>query len=260
MSTLPQYHTFHPSPTRRTAPPGFLVPPKPRNTPIERMTVRELRDARARNARVLTEPTASTSTYAQRVAEEQARIEFRLIELVGIEEIQSRLEGTQLSDPDVKMNVEVESPPLPQYKAISAKQRALAKFASHAARQQGPTSGLSLQEAIQIEQEAHAADRKRQEELAEKRRRQGHIAAGEQLTRAEREARMWAFMNYKPTDSDMEDDVGDDDDDDDPATWFDDDQDDGRKGQDIIEPDLDDYSSIIRIDDSRIPWSIPREE
>lgn len=53
-----------------------------------------------------------------------------MVELVSIEEIQNRLEGTQLSDPDVKMNVEVESPPVPQYQAISAKQRALAKFVS----------------------------------------------------------------------------------------------------------------------------------
>lgn len=64
------------------------------------------------------------------MAEEQAQIESRLVELVGVEEIQNQLEGTQLNDPDVKMNVEVESPPLPQYKAISAKQRALAKFVS----------------------------------------------------------------------------------------------------------------------------------
>jgi len=44
-------------------------------------------------------------------------------------------------------------------------------------------------------------------------------------------------------------------DDDDPSTWFEDDQDDGRKGQDIIEPDYDDLSSVIRIDESRINYS-----
>ncbi|KAH9938546.1 uncharacterized protein B0H18DRAFT_18869 [Fomitopsis serialis] len=259
MASPPRSPTAPRSSPTRTAPPGFLVPPKPRNTPIARMTVRELRDARARNARMLAEPTASTSAYARRVAAEQAQIESRLVELVGIDEIQNQLEGTRLSDPDAQMNVDVASPPLPQYKAISAKQRALAKFASHASHQNGPSSGLSFQEAIQIEQEAHMADLKRQEELAEKRRRQGYIDDGEQLTRAEREARMWAFMNHKPTDSDLEDDDYDEDDDD-PATWFVDDQDDGRKGQDIVEPDVDDYSSIIRIDESRIPWSIPREE
>ena len=54
--------------------------------------------------------------------------------------------------------------------------------------------------------------------------------------------------NYKPSESDLEDD-DDEDEDDDPASWFEDDQDDGRKGQDIIEPDFEDYSDIIDDDD-----------
>jgi len=45
-------------------------------------------------------------------------------------------------------------------------------------------------------------------------------------------------------------------DDDDPSTWFEDDQDDGRKGQDIIEPDYDDLSNVIRIDENRINYNI----
>lgn len=61
--------------------------------------------------------------------------------------------------------------------------------------------------------------------------------------------------NHKPTESDMEDD-SDDDSDEDPANWFEDDQDDGRKGQDIVEPDYEDLSSIIRIDESRIPRNV----
>ena len=51
----------------------------------------------------------------------------------------------------------------------------------------------------------------------------------------------------------MEDD-DDDDDDDDPATWFEDDQDDGRKGQDIVEPDVEDLANFIRVDEGRIPY------
>ena len=43
--------------------------------------------------------------------------------------------------------------------------------------------------------------------------------------------------------------------DDDPANWFEDDQDDGRKGQDIVEPDMEDYSDIIRIDESKLHYS-----
>jgi len=61
--------------------------------------------------------------------------------------------------------------------------------------------------------------------------------------------------NYKPSESDLEDDDGDDPDDEDPSTWFDDDQDDGRKDQDIIEPDVEDLSDIIRVDTSRVYYN-----
>ena len=62
------------------------------------------------------------------------------------------------------------------------------------------------------------------------------------------------LRNHKPTESDLEDD-SDDEEDDDPATWFEDDQDDGRKGQDIIEPDVEDFSDILRIDKSRMHYN-----
>lgn len=52
--------------------------------------------------------------------------------------------------------------------------------------------------------------------------------------------------NYKPSESDLED-VDDDDEDDDPAGWFEDDQDDGRKGQNIVEPDEEDPESLHNI-------------
>lgn len=65
-----------------------------------------------------------------------------------------------------------------------------------------------------------------------------------------------ASRNYKPTDSDLEDmDDDDDDDDSDPSAWFQDDQDDGIKGQDIVPPDLEDLSDIIRVDESKIRYS-----
>jgi hypothetical protein len=60
----------------------------------------------------------------------------------------------------------------------------------------------------------------------------------------------------------MEDD-DDDESDEDPATWFEDDQDDGRKGQDIVLPDPEDLSDIIRVDASMIQYStfyVPRDE
>jgi len=64
-----------------------------------------------------------------------------------------------------------------------------------------------------------------------------------------------AFRNYKPSESDLENDDDDGSDDEDPSTWFDDDQDDGRKGQDIVEPDAEDLSNIIRVDTSRIYYN-----
>ena len=53
------------------------------------------------------------------------------------------------------------------------------------------------------------------------------------------------FGNYKPSESDLEDDGYDDSEDGDPSTWYIDDQDDGLKGQDIIGPDPEDMSYII---------------
>lgn len=40
-------------------------------------------------------------------------------------------------------------------------------------------------------------------------------------------------------------------DDDDPANWFHDDEDDGIKGQLIVQPDNEDYSAVIRIDETK---------
>lgn len=61
----------------------------------------------------------------------------------------------------------------------------------------------------------------------------------------------------------MEDDSDEDEDDDDPSSWFEDDQDDGRKGQDIIEPDEEDYYDIIRVDAAKVRYSTffePRDD
>lgn len=68
--------------------------------------------------------------------------------------------------------------------------------------------------------------------------------------------------NHKPTESDLEDD-SEEEEDDDPANWFDDDQDDGRKDQNIVYPDEEDYSDVIRVDGSRTQYSTfyePRDE
>jgi hypothetical protein len=131
---------------------------------------------------------------------------------------------------------------------------------------------LSAEEADALEQRGHALDAERRLRNTEKMKKQGLPINGEVLTPAEQEARIWAFMlvtsfgrmfpdvnkyfrTYKPTESDLEDDDDEsiDPDDDNPANWFEDDQDDGRKCQDIIDPDVEDMSDIIRVDYSRIP-------
>ncbi|KAI0921341.1 hypothetical protein AcW1_004655 [Taiwanofungus camphoratus] len=243
-------------PRKPVVPHGFIAPPKPRQIP--KMTVRELRDLHARNARILAAPTASTSASVQKLSAQQAEIEARLVELVGVETIQNQLEQTKIDDEEA-MNVDSSPQQPPQVRAIDTKRRALARFAPKITSRNPNDDSFTFEEAVRIEQEAHARDLKRQQELEERKRRQGVPIRGEVLTRHEREARMWAFMSYKPTESDLEDD-DEDEDGDDPSTWFEDDQDDGRKGQNIVEPDDEDISHIIRIDDSRIPYSLPREE
>ncbi|KAH8986163.1 hypothetical protein EDB83DRAFT_2514661 [Lactarius deliciosus] len=231
--------------------PGFRVPPKPKPPPIGELTIRELRDLYERNAKILATPAPSTSTYVPRIMAEQARIEAQLLELEGMQDIQVGLELARISE-DEPMRVDV-APEQPR--PIEAKLRALDKF-GNTFRGEKVVQGLSFEEAAELEQRAHAADLERKQRLLEKRQKQGlGMVKDRVLTREEQEARIWAFMNYKPSDSDLEDDDGDDLDDEDPSTWFDDDQDDGRKDQDIIEPDVEDLSDIIRVDTTRIYYN-----
>jgi len=51
-----------------------------------------------------------------------------------------------------------------------------------------------MQEAIELERQAHLQDKERQERIAEKKKRLGMTTQGEVLTRQEREARIWAYM------------------------------------------------------------------
>ncbi|PPQ83257.1 hypothetical protein CVT25_003996 [Psilocybe cyanescens] len=243
-------------PVRRKNPilPGFRAPPRPNQRPIAQMTVRELQDRHNFNAKLLASPEASTSTYAQRVLAEQAEVESRLLELNGMEVINSGLRKTRIGDGG-DMLVDVPREP-PTSRTLAAKQKALSQFVSNTNNPSNHVGSLSMQEAIELERQAHLQDKERQERIAEKRRRLGYSVDGEVLTRQEREARVLAYFNHKPTESDMEDDDDDEDDDedDDPASWFEDDQDDGRKGQDIVEPDVEDLSDIIRIDENKLRY------
>jgi len=166
-----------------------------------------------------------------------------------LDAINTGLKNTVLAGDE---DMAVDPPPEPfTNPMLEAKRRALSRFGP--ANDGTAIGSLSMQEAIQLEQAAHQADKQKQERLLQKRQQMGMPIPGEQLTRQEREARMWAFLNHKPTESDLEDDSEDEyDDDDDPATWFSDDEDDGRKGQLIVEPDEEDYTNIIRIDSSKL--------
>jgi hypothetical protein len=234
---------------------------------------------------------------------EQAKIEAQLLELEGMRDIQVGLEVTHINE-DEQMCVDKAPEPRP----IEAKLRALEKFVrvappfpfplphylffatgfilfilmvlcqGSAIRQQygDKVPGLSLEEAVELEQQAHAADLERKRRLLERRQKQGLVTVKDRtLSREEQEARIWAFMcddladlittdlvlmsatfrNYKPSESDLEDDDDDISEDEDPSTWFYDDQDDGRKGQDIVEPDAEDISDLIRVDASRIYYN-----
>lgn len=55
-------------------------------------------------------------------------------------------------------------------------------------------SSITLQEAIELEQRAHVQDAERQQRLDQRNRRIGLPVRGEVLSRAEIDARMWAFM------------------------------------------------------------------
>jgi len=56
------------------------------------------------------------------------------------------------------------------------------------------SGGMTFEEAVRIEQEAHAQDQLRHQQAEERRRKQGLLLKGEKLSKEEMEARMWAFV------------------------------------------------------------------
>lgn len=126
-----------------------------------------------------------------------------------MDDIRAGLASTHLSG-DSAMPVDATEPMSP----ITAKSRALARSVrpsytcytdisscySLQARQVSKASGFTMEEAMELERQAHIQDVKRQEELLEKRRRRGLPIKGEVLTRQEQEARIWAFMFVRNVD------------------------------------------------------------
>jgi hypothetical protein len=154
----------------------------------------------------------STSTYYERISAEQTAIEAQLLELVDVEAMNSKLQNTTIKgETDMMVDIpEGPSPPALSLRMLSAKQRALALYVRHpsliphietldsvlqSAREDLPTVGsFSFQEAVEIEQRAHAADQARQERINDKKKRMGLSIKGEVLTREEKDARMYAFL------------------------------------------------------------------
>ena len=74
----------------------------------------------------MTSSAASTSTYVQRISAEQAAIEARLVELDGMETIQTGLKNTKIRGEE---DMNVDSPPEPPVsRTIEAKRKALSRF------------------------------------------------------------------------------------------------------------------------------------
>lgn len=211
--------------------------------------IRELNDLYNFNERILASPDASTSSYFPRISAEQLAIKSRLVDLQGVEAINAGLMRTSIRHDE----------PEASSRAIEAKRKAISRFANnheHSTGRKGVVA-LGLDEAVELQRQSHAAEVQRQQAAQARRERLGMPPTrDETLTKKEREARIWAFMKHQPTDSDLEDEDDYDSDDDDPATWFDDEEGDGVKGQNIVEPDAEDYTDIIRVDTHRMNYNI----
>lgn len=151
----------------------------------------------------------STSTYVTRIQAEQAKIEVRIFELEDVKNIQDGLRRVTLKTEE-DMNVDMPMEPA-IVRPIAAKERALAKYVSlavvvitnspdhvlqalHAS--QGPiiASGFSLQEAVQLEQQAHLLDLERKQRVLEKKQQRAQAMERGGSSERERAARILAFM------------------------------------------------------------------
>jgi len=229
---------------KKPPPPRFIPAPKPKTRRIEELTIRELEDTYHRNLTILSKPSGSRCSHIPRINAEQASIETRLIEL-GVRELGNALSATHLTPPE---GVNEAHP-------VDSKRRAIEKSAPPATNLANSLL-LPLNEAIAIEQEAHQEQLAKQHRQWERRHITGRIMPGEVLTMKEREQRISAFMNYKATNSDLEDENEEDNDDmdsvdsDDSVNWVDPYKDDSEKGHPLVYPDEMEY--IIQVDRSHI--------
>lgn len=143
------------SPTRSTMrhkmaiPSGFRPAPKPKRTPIAEMSVRELQDLHNTNTRLLASPYVSLSarpakqlltpshpsrestsadahSWITRVTAEQDAIQGRLVELLGVDAINTGLKNTTIKGED---DMSVDPSPEPYTSpTLEAKRKALSRF------------------------------------------------------------------------------------------------------------------------------------
>jgi hypothetical protein len=130
-------------------PPGFRPAPKPKRTPISEMSLRELQDLHSTNKRLLATPyvaatvsrhppvsrrsnysrestSADAESWIVRVTAEQAAVEARLVETLGIDSINTGLKNTAIKGED---DMNVDPPPEPHTSpTLMAKRKALSKF------------------------------------------------------------------------------------------------------------------------------------
>lgn len=230
------------SPMKKTrqVPTGFRAPPKPKFDPTK-LSERELRDTYRRNENILASSSPSAS-FVPRLQTEQTAIQTHL---------------EQLSRKDLEDNMgmlTVSGPSNPESSTLRTKRRILASYSSATDdTNHGSGSTFTVQQAMEIERKAHMADLERKQRVAARRLEHGLPGPDEQLTQKERNQRIWAFMNYRPTDSDMEDE----DDDEDSLSWLDEEEDESRRNPNAIDPDIPDYltpeelSNILCVDESR---------
>ncbi|KAH9076968.1 hypothetical protein EDB83DRAFT_2514690 [Lactarius deliciosus] len=198
--------------------PGFRVPPKPKLSPIRELIIQELRDLY--DPRSSPRPPSIALFWrpphrrtSPRIMAGQTQIEAQLLELAGMRDVQGNtFRGEKVAQ------------------------------------------GSSFEEAAQVVQRAHAADLERKQRLLEKRQKHGLLNVKDRTypQNCGFDGRCTTSKNYKLFESDVEVDDSDDTGNEDPFTWFDDDQDDGRKDRDIIEPDVEGLSDVIRVDTSKI--------
>jgi len=228
----------------------MLRAPRPKQIPIEELSFDDLRNRYQDNKNLLSKTAASSSTFVERITAEQAKIQARISEMESLEAIQKGMKKTTIDEDGMAVDLPEPSP------AMLAKQKALAAWGR--GKSGGKIQTMNFREALELEQRAAAIEREQRQKEQERRERLAMPSrlteTGRTMTREEYEAKVWAFMKYKPSESDLEDE-DEDEDSDDPSTWFHDDQEDGIKGQNIVYPDDDDLAEIIRVDTSKVSYN-----